>query len=104
MCTAILLRNGVVLIHQEDDHVQPIKADVLIRGNRIETISDSIEVEVDFEVIDCTGKILSPGFVDAHHHLWQTQLKGRHGDDTLLDYVIRGTLAATYLLEPRLEY
>jgi cytosine/adenosine deaminase-related metal-dependent hydrolase len=33
---------------------------------------------------------LSPGFVDTHHHMWQTQLKGRHADDLFLDYMSKG--------------
>jgi hypothetical protein len=30
--------------------------------------------------------------VDTHHHLWQTQLKGRHADHGLVSYMYTGTL------------
>jgi cytosine/adenosine deaminase-related metal-dependent hydrolase len=34
--------------------------------------------------------IVSPGFIDTHHHVWQTQLKGRHANQTLLEYLPNG--------------
>lgn len=40
------------------------------------------------------GKIISPGFVDTHHHVWQTLLKGRHADQTLLQYLPAGNFTA----------
>lgn len=43
------------------------------------------------KVIDCCGKVVSPGFIDTHHHVWQMQLKGRRSDDTLLDYAAKGS-------------
>ena len=30
--------------------------------------------------------------IDTHHHVWQTQLKGRFSDDALLDYMPKGNL------------
>jgi cytosine/adenosine deaminase-related metal-dependent hydrolase len=40
-------------------------------------------------------KIISPGFVDTHHHLWQTQLKGRHANELLLEYMASGNLQSS---------
>ncbi|KAG0651489.1 5 -deoxyadenosine deaminase [Hyphodiscus hymeniophilus] len=82
-----LLQGGLVLTHGADDHVLPIKADLLIEGNVITKIEDGIQPSAEYEVIDCTDKILSPGFIDTHHHVWQTLLKGRHADHLLLDYL-----------------
>lgn len=89
---SILLRGGTLLIHDEDDHVVARIADLLIEGDIIVKIDETIFIDPSshIEVIDCTDKIISPGFIDTHHHLWQTQLKGRHGDDTLLDYMSTG--------------
>jgi cytosine/adenosine deaminase-related metal-dependent hydrolase len=55
-------------------------------------IAQNIDVEVSrpARIIDCTAKIISPGFVDTHHHVWQTCLKGTHADETLLDYFPSG--------------
>jgi hypothetical protein len=37
-----------------------------------------------------TDKILTPCFVDTHYYVWQTLLKGRHGDEMLLGYFVSG--------------
>ncbi|KAJ7608175.1 hypothetical protein FB45DRAFT_1067562 [Roridomyces roridus] len=90
--SSILLSNGTVLVHNQDEHVVPVKADVLVVGNRIAEIAPGVAAPPDAVVVDCTGKIISPGFVDTHHHMWQTQLKGRHADDLLLDYIHKGNI------------
>ncbi|KAK6515806.1 hypothetical protein TWF281_004396 [Arthrobotrys megalospora] len=98
MSKPLLLKGSTALIHEENDIVVPRKTDILISGGKIEKIGDSIEVG-DAQIIDCAGKLISPGFVDAHHHCWQTQLKGRHANQMLLEYLPTGNLAA-YLFEP----
>jgi cytosine/adenosine deaminase-related metal-dependent hydrolase len=66
--------------------------DVLIEGNIIKKIAPSISAVSRIKTADCTGKIVSPGFIDTHHHIWQTQLKGRFADGTLFDYMPKGNL------------
>lgn len=88
----MLLQGGTVLTHGVDDHVQAIQADLLIESNTITKIDKDIQAPVDTEIIDCTDKIVSPGFIDTHHHVWQTLLKGRHANDLLLDYFPSGKL------------
>ncbi|KAJ7063746.1 hypothetical protein C8F01DRAFT_89178 [Mycena amicta] len=93
--TSILLKNGTLLLHAKNDHVNPVKADLLVVGSKIAEIGPNIAAPSHTVVIDCTGKVVSPGFVDTHHHVWQTQLKGRHANDTLLDYLPKGNLTAS---------
>jgi cytosine/adenosine deaminase-related metal-dependent hydrolase len=38
------------------------------------------------EIIDATGCIVTPGFVNAHMHTWQTALRGVAANWTLLEY------------------
>jgi cytosine/adenosine deaminase-related metal-dependent hydrolase len=89
--TSLLLKGGTALIHDAHDHVKALKTDILIEGNKIAKIEPEISAPLNVEAIDCTDKIISPGFVDTHHHVWQTQLKGRHADQLLLDYMVTGT-------------
>lgn len=42
--------------------------DVLIEGDRILRVAESIAAETDFEVVDIKGLSLAPGFIDAHSH------------------------------------
>ncbi|NTV89335.1 MAG: 8-oxoguanine deaminase [Clostridiales bacterium] len=50
--------------------------DILIEGSKIASISASQKTPEDAEVIDCTGLIALPGFVNTHHHLYQTLFRG----------------------------
>ncbi|KAF3189794.1 hypothetical protein TWF788_009777 [Orbilia oligospora] len=99
---SMLLKGGIALIHGENDIVTAQKIDILVSEGKIEKIGESIEAE-GAEVIDCTGKLISPGFVDTHHHCWQTQLKGRHANHMLLEYIPTGNLTA-FLFGPNDVY
>lgn len=93
MPSHILLRNATILVPSggPDDYVQPLWGhSLLITDKRISKLASEIEAPSGTEVIDCTNKIISPGFIDTHHHLWQTQLKGRHANHTLLEYMPNG--------------
>lgn len=96
MPSSILLKNGNAILHDGENKPRATKCDVLITGSNITKISPSIEApSSDTEVIDCTNKIISPGFVDTHHHLWQTAVKGVHADHTLLDYFAPGSFTSS---------
>lgn len=59
-----LIRNGRLM----DGSGNPwIRADVLIRGDRIEAVGDLAAMEAD-EVIDAAGLYVAPGFIDSHSH------------------------------------
>lgn len=87
----ILLTGATVLQHDDQDHVQALRdTDILLEANKIKQIGKGLSAPADAEVVDCRGKIISPGFVDTHHHLWQTQLKGRHADHSIFNYLFHG--------------
>ncbi|KAF4998730.1 hypothetical protein FGRMN_3056 [Fusarium graminum] len=92
----ILLQNATLLVPETsgDDRIVPLKNhSLLIEGNRIVCIAADIDPpSAATEVIDCTSKIIAPGFIDTHHHVWQTQVKGRHADQTLLEYMAPGNM------------
>lgn len=60
----ILLKNGFVL----RDNVF-VTSDILINGENILDISPIILVKDNYEVIDCSGKWIRQGAIDAHVHL-----------------------------------
>lgn len=65
--TQILLKGGTALIHDANEKVDAVKANILIKGNKISEIGANISAS-QADVIDCTDKIISPGFIDTHHH------------------------------------
>lgn len=85
MASSILLKKGTLLIH-ENDVIRTERKDLLIENSIISKIDNNIEPPQSAEVIDCSEKIISPGFIDTHHHVWQSCLKGTHADQTLVDY------------------
>lgn len=72
MANNILLQNGTVLTHDGDRVIVLKEHDILIVGNTICEIGQRLSLPDGSRVMDCTGKIISPGFIDTHHHLWQT--------------------------------
>jgi 5-methylthioadenosine/S-adenosylhomocysteine deaminase len=62
------------------------KASVYVEADRIGalgTLEQLKRAHPQAEVIDCTGRIVMPGMVNTHTHLFQTLLKGL-GDDMVL--------------------
>lgn len=62
------------------------RVDIAIADGRISDIRCHAEVEPGTEVINGTGMIALPGFVDAHRHTWQTALRHRLPDATFGEY------------------
>ncbi|MBX6723782.1 MAG: amidohydrolase family protein, partial [Dactylosporangium sp.] len=60
--------------------------DVLIEDDRI--LSVGYDLDADAEVIDVTGRIVIPGFVDTHRHTWEAALRGCAPNATLDDYFV----------------
>jgi 5-methylthioadenosine/S-adenosylhomocysteine deaminase len=68
----ILLKGGIVLTldRQVGDFE---KADVLIEGKKIAAVQPNLTAQA--QVIDATNMIVMPGFVDTHHHQYETILR-----------------------------
>ncbi len=63
----LVIRNG--LIHDGSGDA-PFRGDVAIVGERIAAVGtiDETQVGPETEILDATGQIVTPGFVDAHTH------------------------------------
>jgi 5-methylthioadenosine/S-adenosylhomocysteine deaminase len=73
--TRYLIRGGRIYDHDGDIH-QPATADLLIRGGIIERIAPQIAADDGVEVLDAVGKLVVPGFVNAHYHSHDVMAKG----------------------------
>src|SRR5437763_11894835 len=63
---SLLIRNGRVIDPAGSvDAVQ----DVLIKGDRLERVGANLAVPADTTILDASGKIVCPGFIDLHVHL-----------------------------------
>jgi len=88
MSRPLLLRGGHVLTLDPTIGTFPV-GDVLVDDGRVAAVAPRIDVGPDCEVLDAAGTIVSPGFVDTHRHVWQTQLRGVAADWSLFDYFSR---------------
>jgi imidazolonepropionase-like amidohydrolase len=44
-------------------------ADVLVSGNRIVSVGESIDAPADARIVDVRGKTITPGIIDTHSHI-----------------------------------
>lgn len=66
MKRALLIKNGLIADGTGD---AGFKGDVLIEGDKITDVAyGGIAGDIDAEIIDAAGKIVSPGFIDCHAH------------------------------------
>jgi 5-methylthioadenosine/S-adenosylhomocysteine deaminase len=92
----MLLSGGYVLTM--DDEIGDIPGgDVLIEDGDLVAVGRDLAVP-DAQVIDVSGSIVLPGFVDTHRHTWETAIRGCGQDATLDDYNtdVIGTFAPVY--------
>jgi len=87
MPNRILLRGGHVLTMDPQLGDLP-SGDVLIEDDKIAAIAPSIDADVDAEVVDASGRIVIPGFVDTHRHTWEAAIRGVAPNATLDDYFV----------------
>jgi cytosine/adenosine deaminase-related metal-dependent hydrolase len=81
----ILLKGGTVL--SVDAQVGDLATgDVLIEDDTIAGVEPNIDA--DAEVVDCSGKIVIPGFVDTHRHTWEAAIRNCAPNATLDDYFV----------------
>ena len=83
--TSLLILNANLVTM--DDEIGDFVGDILVRDDKIEQIGKNLPVPDDAEIIDATGKIAMPGFINAHIHNWQTGLRGIAADWTISQYL-----------------
>lgn len=74
----IRFENGIVVTLGRDNKVL-WNGSVVTDGDQITAVGDTPEMRESFpdaEVVDCSGKIILPGFICAHHHFYSTMARG----------------------------
>ena len=60
------------------------QADVLVEGKKILAVGPNLQAG-GAAVIDATGRIVMPGFIDTHHHQFETALRSFLADGVLIN-------------------
>lgn len=84
----ILLKNAqIITLNEKDEIVQ--EGSIGIRDNKIDYIGESEHsLEAGYsKVIDCKGRTVMPGFVNAHNHLAMTMFRNYADDMKLMDWL-----------------
>ncbi len=68
---SILIKNGEVIVTMDNSLNEVKNGDIYIEGNEIKDVGKNLQYKAD-EVIDATGMVVYPGFINTHHHLYQT--------------------------------
>jgi cytosine/adenosine deaminase-related metal-dependent hydrolase len=91
LSASVLLSGGTIIAFDEDNKSLNVIRDgsLLMTDDRIAGLYDHADpkgIPADAEIVDCTHKIISPGFIDTHRHGWQTALKTLGSNTTLAEY------------------
>lgn len=70
------LITDALLLTMDDELGTVPRGDVLIDGPRIAAVGPDLERPSDAEVVDGRDRIVMPGFVDTHRHMWAAMLRG----------------------------
>lgn len=84
--SSILIKNGTLVTM--NPRRQVLQGDLWIERGHIQALGQGLRKRAA-SVLDATGKIVLPGFVQTHVHLCQTILRGAADDLALLDWLKR---------------
>lgn len=83
--TELLIRGGNVISMEPSVGDLPV-GDVHVKEGRIDAVAEHLDLS-GIEVIDASGCIVTPGFINGHHHAWQSLLRGFSSDWSFPEYM-----------------
>jgi cytosine/adenosine deaminase-related metal-dependent hydrolase len=87
-----ILFTGATIVTMDPDLGVIDRGDLLVEGDAIAAIGANLTAD-GAVVVDATGTILTPGFVDTHRHAWEAQLRRIMPDVDDLGGYVMATLA-----------
>lgn len=102
MATRTLIRGGMVFSVDPDIGDLP-RGDVLIEDSIIVAVGEDLSA-ADARIVDASHRIVMPGLVDTHRHLWQSALRQIAVDWTLGQYVDHMLLELGHRFSPEDVY
>lgn len=88
---SILLKNATII--DGDANIKPYKGFLLIKNGYIQSITATAPKATNAKTIDCTGKFITPGLMDAHVHLATADLtdlkKARLSTDSITGNMLK---------------
>ena len=85
LMSTILIKNAEIVTMNKEEAI--FRGDLFIENDRIAAIDRQLPDEGADQVIDGTGRIVIPGFIQTHTHLCQTMFRGQADDLELLDWL-----------------
>lgn len=69
-------RNATLIAMDDDTRSRPFRGDLLVDGALIAAVGTDLEVPADARVVDASSLLITPGFVNAHMHSWESLFRG----------------------------
>ncbi|NHC47634.1 amidohydrolase family protein [Motilibacter aurantiacus] len=83
---AVLIEGGLVLVGDPLE-ADIRRADVLVQDSRIAAVGTGLAIPAGARVLSARGRLVAPGFVDTHHHLWETTMRGAASEWSIIDFL-----------------
>jgi len=102
----IILSNGLIVTQDDQRSILP-NSSIVILGNRIIAIGHSGDIDQNYiakKRIDLSGKIIFPGLINTHDHLFQVATKGLGEDMKVQDWVTVVTAPTAANISPQELY
>ena len=102
----LLIQNATIVTVNKGEILK--NSSIAIEGDRIIDIGDSRELSIKYpevkKIIDASEKVVFPGFVNTHNHLFQTLFKGLGDDMIIADWLKKVAYPLSTNLTEELAY
>jgi cytosine/adenosine deaminase-related metal-dependent hydrolase len=71
-----LWRNATLIAMDDVNQSRPFRGDLLVDGALIAAVGTHLGVPMDARIIDAQSLLITPGFVNAHMHSWESLFRG----------------------------